>query len=461
MWRYLALRKLGTVTLETLLLSCCVLFPLSLPLNYPHRQLLLQWRELLPKTLLLVIVFQIFLQLRDVYDFRKTRPLRESTLRLAEALVLSHITLWTVHILAPALSLSRPVVARSLILGTVYLFSWHMLLRLHYRFRKPMSNILVLGTGRLARELTGEILRHPELGMGVRGFVDDDPALVGISIVNPRVIGLYRDLPRLVGETRVDRIVVELHDRRGRLPIDELLAFKSRGLAVEEATALYERVTGKIAIENLKPSWMIFNSGFEGLCRRRRLQKQAFETVLAAICLFVTVPLDLLIMLLIKLDSRGSIFHRQARVGQDGRPFTLYKFRSMFEDAEQETGPVWAALNDKRVTRVGRILRRSRLDELPQLYNILRGDMSLVGPRPERPEFVRELAANIPFYNLRHIVKPGVTGWAQICYEYANSVEDSIEKLQYDLFYIKHMSAFLDAIILLGTIKTVLVRKGS
>ena len=258
----------------------------------------------------------------------------------------------------------------------------------------------------------------------------------------------------------MQKVIVELQDRRGRLPFDELLALKTHGMDIEEATSLYERLTGKIAVENLKPSWMIFNEGFE-VSTALLLQKEIVSFLVSGVLFVLFLPLFPLIALLIKLDSKGPVFHRQERVGQDGKLFTLWKFRSMRQDAEKQSGPVWSAKQDSRVTRVGRYLRRSRLDELPQLYNILKGDMSLVGPRPERLHFVKQLSDIIPFYNLRHVVKPGVTGWAQIKYRYGNSVEDAVEKLQYDLFYIKNLSWLLDLIIIFDTAKTVLVRKGS
>jgi exopolysaccharide biosynthesis polyprenyl glycosylphosphotransferase len=205
---------------------------------------------------------------------------------------------------------------------------------------------------------------------------------------------------------------------------------------------------------------MIFNSGFH-ISKRQLFIKRIASIVLSSLMVLVASPVILLIMVLIKLDSKGPIFHKQERVGREGRVFSLWKFRSMIENAEQETGPVWSAVGDKRVTRAGKILRRYRLDELPQLFNVLRGDMSLVGPRPERPHFVTELAESIPFYQLRHVVNPGVTGWAQVNYMYASSIEHTVEKLQYDLFYIKNMSLFLDFIILFETLKTVLMRRGS
>jgi sugar transferase (PEP-CTERM system associated) len=458
-WRYLAFRRFGAVLIEHLLLVCCVLDAIHIRFSLPGRSFT-HYREFVLRAIVFAAVFQLFLHFRDVYDFRRTFSFAQFFVRLAQALALASGTLSVVYYLYPGLMVGRGVFAIALALISAFLIVWHTLLRLYFGTRTPRSNILILGTGRLAKELVSEILQHPDVGIGVCGFVDDDPALLGASIVNPRVIGTYQDLTRLVREQKVDRVVVELQDRRGRLPIDDLLQLKTQGVAVEDATSLYERITGKIAIENLKPSWMIFNAGFEvskGAMRQKRFFSLVFSTVLIILFLPVILP----IMLLIKLDSRGPVFFRQERVGQDGKIFTVWKFRSMRADAEKETGPVWSRPGDARVTRVGKFLRRTRLDELPQLYNVLVGDMSLVGPRPERPHFVRELASMIPFYHLRHAVKPGVTGWAQINFEYGSSMRDAVEKLQYDLFYIKHLSWLLDSVIIFQTIKTVLVRRGS
>ncbi len=458
MGQYLAFRVVGIVALETSLLVLCVLDAFFIRFNqsvfaYEDGR----WSMIL-KALLIAFVFQLFMHLRDVYDFQKTRSMGANIIRLAQALLPASVLLWCIYFVFPSLTVEPELLVTSLLLSTAFLVSWHTLLRLYFSVRSPRSNILILGTGRLAHELVKEIARRPELGFCVRGFVDENPALVGASIGQPSVLGVYQDLPELVSSHDVNRIAVEIKDRRGRLPIQTLLDVRTRwGIAVEEATSLYERVTGKIAIENLKPSWMIFNPGFE-VSRRLLIQKRILSIIASSVLLLLFSPLILLVILLIKLDSPGPVFHRQKRVGQDGRVFTLWKFRSMYEDAERHTGPVWSTgARDPRVTRVGRILRRTRLDELPQLYNVFRGDMSLVGPRPERPHFVEELARTIPFYQLRHSVKPGLTGWAQINFRYANSVEDTIEKLQYDLFYIKHMSLVLDTVILLETIKTVLV----
>jgi exopolysaccharide biosynthesis polyprenyl glycosylphosphotransferase len=242
--------------------------------------------------------------------------------------------------------------------------------------------------------------------------------------------------------------------------MDKLLDMKMMGVTFDYLASVYEEYTGKIAVEHLRPSWLIFSSGFRK-SRRTRATKRTLDTVVAAFGLIVGSPLFLLTAALVRLSSPGPIIYSQTRVGQHSQPFTIYKFRSMAANAEAQTGAVWARKNDARVTPIGSFLRKTRLDELPQLWNVLRGDMSLVGPRPERPEFVTDLLKQIPFYGQRHVVKPGLTGWAQVSYTYGASVEDSLEKLQYDLFYIKHLNLPLDLFIILKTIKTVILRKGT
>jgi sugar transferase (PEP-CTERM system associated) len=242
--------------------------------------------------------------------------------------------------------------------------------------------------------------------------------------------------------------------------MEKLLEMRLDGVAFDHLASVYESYTGKIAIENLRPSWLIFAPGF-AKGRLLRSAKRLVDVVAGVVGLVLSLPLSIIAVVAIRLTTQGPVLYRQNRVGQHGRVFVLYKFRSMRVDAESETGAVWAKRNDTRITPVGRFLRKSRIDELPQLFNVVRGDMSLVGPRPERPEFVTDLTREIPFYGQRHMVKPGVTGWAQVSYSYADSVESTLEKLQYDLFYIKNLSLSLDFFILFKTIKTVLMRKGA
>ena len=273
------------------------------------------------------------------------------------------------------------------------------------------------------------------------------------------IIGDFSQISSICREAQVDRIIVALDERRGKLPLDQLLECRLRGVRVEEGIAFSEYLAGKLTVENLRPSSLIFANGF----RRSQIIKQFKRYIdigASLLTLIFSLPCILAISIAIYLESKGPIFYRQERVGQDGRVFSLLKFRSMRVNSEGNE-PVWAGINDSRVTRVGKIIRKLRLDEIPQVINVLKGEMSFVGPRPERPFFTEKLAQENPFYSYRHTVKPGITGWAQICYPYGASKEDALEKLKYDLYYIKHMSPYLDIMILLETIKTVLFGRGS
>ena len=354
MWRYLSSRKFGIVFVETLLLILCVLGAYYIRIGispFADNQ-----HHILLKALLIALTFQLFLHLNDIYGFRKSRADREYAIRLFQALAMATTALCVIYFVAPDLIVGRGVFGISLVLSCLFLVCWHTVMRLYLGARTPHTNLLVLGTGNLAKEAVREILRHPELGIRVVGFVDDNPKMVGVSVVNPRVVGVYDDLPALIANNRIDRIVVGLQDRRGKLPIKELLHFKTKGVAVEDVTTFYERVAGKIPIENLKPSWMVFNSGFS-VSKSMLFKKRIFSVLFAGAVLIALSPLLLLLMILIKLDSKGPVFYRQERVGQDGQTFMLVKFRSMRQDAETETGPVWSQENDPRITRLGRFLR--------------------------------------------------------------------------------------------------------
>lgn len=275
----------------------------------------------------------------------------------------------------------------------------------------------------------------------------------------PVIIGDYSEILSLCRKAKVDRIIVALDERRGKLPVEELLFCRLKGIRVDDGMAFTEDLAGKLSVENLHPSSLIFSDGFKSTAISRKV-KRCLDVVASILGLTLSAPLSLLVALAIKLDSPGPILYRQERVGDDGRIFNLLKFRSMRVNAE-EKGPVWAKKKDERVTRVGRVIRKLRLDEVPQMINVLRGEMSFVGPRPERPFFVQQLKKEIPYYWQRQTVKPGITGWAQVRYPYGASKEDALEKLKYDLYYIKHMSVFFDILIILETIKTVILGRGS
>lgn len=396
----------------------------------------------------------------DFYDPYLALAPRQMLVRLFKALGSAAVAVSVVTYALPPLAIGRGILLIADLLILVCLLTWRYGVVALRRTDDFQERLLVVGAGPVARRIAQEVLARPGLGFKVHGFVDDDPALQGVSIVNPRVVGYIKDLPQLVQDADIGRVVVALSERRGRLPIQSLLDLKLGGTRVDDATSFYEAVTGKILVEDLRPSWLVFSDGFKPSLLTRVL-KRAVDLTAASLGLVLAGPAMAVVALLIRLDSRGPALFRQERVGEGERAFVLYKFRSMCADAEVETGPVWATENDPRITRVGRWLRKLRLDELPQLWNVLRGDMSFVGPRPERPHFVEQLKEQVPYYSQRHAVKPGVTGWAQVRHAYGNTVADAVEKLQYDLYYIKNMSLALDLMVLLRTVKVVLLGRGA
>jgi len=414
------------------------------------------------KALLMAFVCQTCLYYADLYNLRQVKDRREFVVRMLQALAAASFILAAIYFWLPALMIGRGVFLIAAGMVVCVVFGWRILFDWVTRRMRPRERLLLVGTSPAAVRLARELFeRRHELGLEIVGFVDPDPAKVGQPLLNPGIIGVVDDIPRIVREREVDRVVVSLSDARGKLPMDKLLTMKLGGVSFDHLASVYEQYTGKIAVENLRPSWLIFSAGFDGT-RWLRVVKRCIDVMMALAVFIVAVPAMLIVALLVRLTSPGDILYHQARVGLDGRIFTVHKFRSMRTDAEVGTGPVWARPDgDPRVTPIGSFLRRSRLDELPQLWNVLIGEMSFVGPRPERPEFVEELTRDIPFYGQRHVVRPGLSGWAQVNYTYGASKEDALEKLQYDLFYIKNMSVALDLVIIFETIKTVVSRRGA
>jgi len=275
----------------------------------------------------------------------------------------------------------------------------------------------------------------------------------------PEILGGYSDIPGLCRGGRVDRIIVALDERRGKFPVEQLLLCRLKGIRVDDGMTFTEELAGKLSIENLNPSSLIFSDGFKRSIIFKRI-KRCLDVVFSIVGLVLAMPINCLVAVAIRVDSTGPVLYKQERVGEDGKTFQLLKFRSMREDAEPN-GPVWADPNDDRATRVGKVIRKLRLDEIPQMVNVLRGEMSFVGPRPERPFFVEQLRKEIRYYFQRHTVKPGITGWAQIRYPYGASKEDALEKLKYDFYYVKHRSLFFDLMIMMETIKIVLLSRGA
>jgi sugar transferase (PEP-CTERM system associated) len=409
---------------------------------------------------LLMLVVQGAFYIFDLYDFRRIRQRTTLYVRIFQAIGLAAIVLAVIFYAVPQMMLGRGVVLVSLLLMLTLMSCWRVFVNWLLGHPRLAERVLILGTEQTAINLAREVLERPEVGYRVVGFVGDDPALVGKSLINPCVVGLNSELEEIVHRYRPDRIVVAITDRRGHLPLDPLLKLKLEdSVAVEEMSSFHERLTGKISTEMLRPSWLIFSNSTHRLRLYRHTRRLA-EVLLATLGFILSLPLMLLTAIAIKLDSRGPVLYTQERVGLHNDVFKIIKFRSMRTDAEKD-GAVWARERDPRVTRVGRIIRKLRVDELPQFINVILGEMSFIGPRPERPVFVAQLEKEIRYYSQRHLVKPGLTGWAQIRYPYGASIEDAIEKLQYDLYYIKNQSPMLDAIIMFETIRIVLFGRGA
>jgi len=459
--RAFSVRRVGLILVEHALIVLSVIVAAIIRLGLPDPPLSV-FAEWAGRAVLVAAVLQMCLHYADLYELHKLADRRDLLMGLVRALGAASVILALLYYVVPELIIGRGVFALATVMIIAFLAGWRMAFDWLSMHGNPTERLLIVGTGPAAVSLGRELFdRRSELGVELVGFVDADPAKVGMPVVNPGVIGTVQDIPSLVGSRRVDRVVVSLADARGKLNMDELLAMKlNHGVRFDHLASVYEQYTSKIAVENLRPSWMIFSDGFRKTALLE-VAKRLSDIVLAFIGLVMSAPITALATVAVRLSSPGPVFYTQTRVGLNGTHFTIYKLRSMRADAEVGTGAVWSKQNDPRVTSVGRFLRRTRIDELPQLWNVLRGDMSFVGPRPERPEFVADLTRQIPFYGQRHVVRPGLTGWAQVRHRYGASVDDSQEKLQYDLFYIKHMSLGFDLYILLETVKTVLVGSGS
>jgi sugar transferase (PEP-CTERM system associated) len=398
----------------------------------------------------------------DLYSVDQTLSLNELFHRFVAGLGTACILIGIVSYPIPNFGKSI-YVSEMLVMGSC-LFLWRFGFMRVIKHATIRAKVLIVGTRAIGKLVAEELYVKKQLGMEIVGFVSEQPGQLELSYGNPKRIEIPifapPSLTGLIASRHVDRILLAGTDLGPHSYFRELVSVRAMGVPIEDCHSFYERLTSKIAIADLPPEWIALSKGF----RRDRLilaAKRAIDVVVSFIGLVLSAPLILLTAVAIALESPGPIFYRQERVGQNERHFTLFKFRSMAHDAEAEVGPVWAAENDPRVTRVGAIIRKLRIDEIPQMINVLKGKMSFVGPRPERPFFVERLKQNIPYYDLRHSVKPGITGWAQICYRYGDSEQDAIEKLQYDLYYIKHMSPIFDLQIIFESFKVILFGWGA
>ena len=413
------------------------------------------------KTLLITVTCQLCLYYNDLYDLKVTDTLVELGIRLHQALGASAILLAVVYFFFPICIIKEGIFIISIVFIIILIVSW----RIGYThvLSRGMFNqkIIILGSSDTAIEIAKEIQEKKDSGYEIA-------TVISKTQWPEEAINDDKKIPcqppcdsfcKIAENLNVKKIVVALKEKRGAFPVKELLKCRVRGIDVLEGNTFYEMLMGKLIVEQINPSWLIFSKGFQKSFLQR-LFKRSIDLLISTTMLILLLPLIAITAIIIKLDSKGPIFFSQERMGENRKSYMVHKFRSMRSDAEKSTGPVWAQENDDRITKIGHFIRKTRIDEIPQLWNILKGEMSFVGPRPEREHFVKELEAIIPYYGERFTVKPGLTGWAQVSYGYGATVEDAIEKLNYDLFYIKNMSILMDIMIVARTVKTVIFGMG-
>ena len=456
--QYIPFRRLAFFFLESVFITGMVILGTYLRF-LSDISIFMTYQNLFLKAMLIIATIQLCLYYFDLYDFKTFRSNLELAIRLLQSLGVSSIILSILYYLFPMLIIGRGIFLISLSFVGAVTICWRMSYNYFLRTRQLDQRIMIIGSGPLAKNIAIEIIERVDTGFKIIGFITDNPGRIGEKLVNPSIVGNQSQIPEIAKREKVARIIVALEERRGKFPEPQLLECKMKGITIEEGIEFYEHLTGKLHVESLRPSSLIFSDGF----RKSKLtmwMKRIMGFNLSLIGLILFSPLTAILSILIKIESRGPVFYKQERVGEKGKIFKLLKFRTMIENAEAN-GPVWAEENDNRITHIGRWMRKWRLDEIPQMFNVLKGDMSFVGPRPERPFFVEKLSKEIPFYDQRFSVKPGITGWAQVRYQYGASKEDALEKLKYDLYYIKSLSSLFDLIIIFETIKVVLFGKGA
>jgi sugar transferase (PEP-CTERM system associated) len=437
----------GALVAILIVVAACIRFGMHDGMRYPH---------IAKKALLAALVLQAAFYYAGLYDLGATRAPRAVYGRALRGLALGSLVMLLLFYVVPFLEIGRGIFLVALALTVLVLPMWRIAYNAVSEGSGFLKRTVILGNGDLAKELAEMIRDRPDLGLDLVGMLARDRAQVDPE---SGVVGTYKDIFDIVTQDDIQVVLVAYPDRRGTLPVEQLLEVKFRGVEVEEGVNFYERENAKIFVRELKPSQLIFSEGFTARPTTRRL-KRILDMGCAGLGIVLASPLMLLASLAIKLESPGPILYKQVRAGEFGKLFTILKFRSMRTDAEAG-GAQFAQKNDPRVTRVGAFIRKTRIDELPQLLNVIRGEMSMVGPRPERPVFIEQLEQQVPYFKQRLYVKPGLTGHAQVRCEYGASAEDMLEKLQYDLYYIKSYSVLFDLSIMLDTVKVVLFRIGA
>jgi len=412
---------------------------------------------------LIIFISQICLYYNDLYDFDVASTLTETSIRLLQAIGVTSIFLAAIYFVFPQLIIDQKIFILSILFLFVFIIGWRLVYIQILNKGLFNENIILLGSSSLALDILKEIQNTIDCGYTISAIIpDSEDEPFEIDQLQHKIIIRQEkdDLCKAASDMGTNKVVVALKERRGSFPTDELIQCRTAGIEVIEGSTFYEMLTGKVLVTKVNPSWLIFSDGFQK-SKMQTILKRIEDIVLSLVMLTILSPLLIITAILIKIDSKGPIFFAQDRVGFQNKEYMMHKFRSMVQDAEKFTGPVWAQNNDSRITKVGKIIRKFRIDELPQLWEVLIGKMSLVGPRPERKHFTDDLEKQIPFYSQRFNVKPGLTGWAQVSYDYGATVSDAIEKLNYDLFYIKNLSITMDVVIILRTVKTVLFGRGA
>jgi sugar transferase (PEP-CTERM system associated) len=459
--QYVSAKSVLLMLLESLLIFTSLLCAARLRFwNSPEElAIYLAFPDFAMQSGIVIAVCMTCFYFNDLYNLSALSGPLDSILRIQQSLGTASLLLGLFYFLFPNMLLSRGVFLIGMVLVAAFLVLSRKLLDTAWQLTAHQQRVAIVGTGELAIELARELTRRPDLNMELAGFVDTAGGKSADRHFGIPVLGSAHQMEAITHEHRISRIIVALEDRRGALPTRELVTVRVQGVRVEDAPTALSALTGRISLRAVRPSWFVFSDGFHR-SRWNDVLKRILDLFWSIVGLILSLPIMALVALAIKLDTRGPVVYRQARVGAKGRIFEVLKFRSMRTDAENGTAQ-WAQKDDPRVTRVGGFLRKYRLDELPQFLNVIRGEMSFVGPRPERPCFVEELRQTIPYYDERHTVRPGITGWAQVQYTYAASVEDASTKLEYDLFYLKNMSVIFDLAIIFRTIRIVTGGRGS
>lgn len=457
--RYIPYRNLACFAVESAGIFLSVL--LSYFLLYGRSDAaVISFQDIVVRGLIIAVFAQFCMYILDLYDLNIAFSTFEILFSALFTTGFVFIFIGLFSYLVPALGIAGDIYYVSGLILFLFVLLWRSIINFYIERHSPNRNIAILGDGAIAEELASLVASSGRIGFRFAGFAAGKIERPGEG--NPRGAKVmdFDDLKEAAGRGEVDEVIVALEDRRKNLPVRRLLDLKLRGIRIIEWPEFYEKLSGKIPVKNLPPSYFIFNEGFSPTQLSVTFSR-IFSFIVSLAGLVACAPLFLVVAALIKLDSPGSVFYRQERVGEKSRPFLLIKFRTMVQDAENGTGPVWAGKDDPRITRVGRYLRRYRIDEIPQFLNVLKGEMNLVGPRPERPEFVKVLENEVPYYSLRQTIKPGVTGWGQVKHSYSGNIDESREKLEHDLFYIKNRTFMLELYILFKTVKVLLLGRGS